>query len=193
MGMTKEIFKEKIKQEYDFETLKRWITPLPNALLTPSQMTKQEFLASIKGSFSMVDSRKAVESWVDQLLDSYKPADSKPLASAAPAPAAPAQATSKGKKIPSLYKKGDVLMHPVFKHPCVLLEEKGGSWLCGLLTSEPTCTEILTKAESRFFQNEYFTKTMFTSADPSLCPFMYPFDNDKQIDEVLIKLKEIFS
>jgi len=186
MGMTKEIFKEKIKQEYDFETLKRWVTPLPNALLTPTQMTKHEFLASVKGNFSIIDSRKAVESWVDQLADA-------PLTSAAPAPAALAQSAAKGKKIPSLYKKGDVLMHPVFKHPCVLLEEKGGSWLCGLLTSEPTCSEILTKAESRFFQNEYFTKTMFTSADPSLCPFMYPFDNDKQIDEVLIKLKEIFS
>lgn len=185
MGMTKEIFKEKIKEEYDFDKLKRWITPLPGKLLTPSQMTKAEFLESVKGNFSRV----AVEAWVDQLADS-------PLTAAVPAPAtvsAPVSAPSKGKKIPSFYKKGDVLMHAVFKHPCVLLEEKGGAWICGLLTSEPTCTEILEKADSRFFQENYFTKTMFTLSDPSLCQFMYPFDNDKQIEEVLIKIKEIFS
>lgn len=185
MGMTKEIFKEKIKQEYDFDKLKRWVTPLPGKLLTPSQMTKAEFLESIKGNFSRV----AVEAWVDQLADS-------PLTAAVPAPAtasAPVAAPSKGKKIPSFYKKGDVLMHAVFKHPCVLLEEKGGAWICGLLTSEPTCTEILEKADSRFFQENYFTKTMFTLSDPSLCQFMYPFDNDKQIDSVRIRLKEFFS
>lgn len=184
MGMTKEIFKEKIKEEYDFDKLRRWVTPLPGKLLTPSQMTKAEFLESIKGNFSRV----AVEAWVDQLADS-------PLTAAVPAPAtaAPVSAPSKGKKIPSFYKKGDVLMHAVFKHPCVLLEEKGGAWICGLLTSEPTCTEILEKADSRFFQENYFTKTMFTLSDPSLCQFMYPFDNDKQIDSVRIRLKEFFS
>ena len=185
MGMTKEIFKEKIKEEYDFDKLKRWVTPLPGKLLTPSQMTKAEFLESVKGNFSRV----AVEAWVDQLADS-------PLTAAVPAPAtaaAPVSAPSKGKKIPSFYKKGDVLMHAVFKHPCVLLEEKGGAWICGLLTSEPTCTEILEKADSRFFQENYFTKTMFTLSDPSLCQFMYPFDNDKQIDSVRIRLKEFFS
>lgn len=184
MGMTKEIFKEKIKEEYDFDKLRRWVTPLPGKLLTPSQMTKAEFLESVKGNFSRV----AVEAWVDQLADS-------PLTAAVPAPAtaAPVSAPSKGKKIPSFYKKGDVLMHAVFKHPCVLLEEKGGAWICGLLTSEPTCTEILEKADSRFFQENYFTKTMFTLSDPSLCQFMYPFDNDKQIDSVRIRLKEFFS
>ena len=186
MGMTKEIFKEKIKQEYDFDKLKRWVTPLPGKLLTPSQMTKAEFLESIKGNFSRV----AVEAWVEQLADT-------PLTAAVPAPtqttaAAPVQ-TAKGKKIPSFYKKGDVLMHAVFKHPCVLLEKKGSTWICGLLTSEPTCTEILAKADSRFFGDNYFTKTIFTLSDPSLCQFMYPFDNDKQIEEVLLKLKEIFS
>jgi hypothetical protein len=187
MGMTKEIFKEKIKEEYDFDKLRRWVTPLPGKLLTPSQMTKAEFLESVKGNFSRV----AVEAWVDQLADS-------PLTAAVPAPAqtpAPTQAqtTSKGKKIPSFYKKGDVLMHSVFRHPCVLLDKKGDSWICGLLTSEPTCTEILAKADSRFFHDNYFTKTIFTLSDPSLCQFMYPFDNDKQIEEVLIKIKEIFS
>lgn len=188
MGMTKEIFKEKIKEEYDFDKLKRWVMPLPGKLLTPSQMTKAEFLESIKGNFSRV----TVEAWVDQLADS-------PLTAAVPAPQttstapAQAQATSKGKKIPSFYKKGDVLMHAVFRHPCVLLEQKGDSWICGLLTSEPTCTEILAKADSRFFGDNYFTKAIFTLADPSLCQFMYPFDNDKQIEEVLIKIKEIFS
>ena len=183
MGMTKEIFKEKIKQEYDFDKLKRWITPLPGKLLTPSQMTKAEFLESVKGNFSRV----AVEAWVDQLADA-------PLTAAVPAPStSTAPTTSKGKKIPSFYKKGDVLMHTVFRHPCVLLEEKGDGWICGLLTSEPKCTEILEKADSRFFQENYFTKTMFTLSDPSLCQFMYPFDNDKQIDSVRIRLKELFS
>lgn len=186
MGMTKEIFKEKIKQEYDFDKLKKWVVPLPGRLLTPSQMTKDEFLNGIKGNFSRV----AVEAWVDQLADA-------PLTAAVPAPTATATTATapkaKGKMIPSFYKKGDVLMHAVFRHPCVLLEQKQGQWICGLLTSEPTCTEILEKADSRFFQDNYFTKTMFTLSDPSFCMFMYPFDNDKQIDEVILKLKENFS
>ena len=41
------------------------------------------------------------------------------------------------KNVPSEYKKGDVLMHPIFHHPYILLEKKlDGSWNCGLITSE---------------------------------------------------------
>ena len=182
MAMTKEILKNKLKAGYDLDKLVKWIKPLQNALITPQQMTKQEFLEKIKGGFTSTD----VYSWVDQLADA-------PLTAAAPAPtsAAPAAIPAK-KKIPAFYKKGDVLMHPVFKHPYVLLEEKDGSWICGLLTSEPSCREILEKTDSRFFQDEYFTKVMFIVAEP-IGTFMYAFDNDKQIDEVLIRLKNIFS
>ena len=58
-------------------------------------------------------------------------------------------------------KRGDVYMHPIFKHPYVLLEKKKGFWLCGLLTTEPECTEILEPCDSRFFVSSYFTRVKY--------------------------------
>ncbi len=40
------------------------------------------------------------------------------------------------KKNPTRNKVGDVIMHPVFKHPYVLLEKKEGYWVAALFTSE---------------------------------------------------------
>lgn len=98
----------------------------------------------------------------------------------------------KKKKIPTKFKKGDVLMHPVFKHPYVLLASKKGEWICGLLTSEPKCPNILEKAESRFFAEEYFTRVMFIETKTPPGTYMYPFDNPKQIKSILEKLKLTF-
>ena len=98
----------------------------------------------------------------------------------------------KKKKIPTKFKKGDVLMHPVFKHPYVLLASKKGEWICGLLTSEPKCPNILEKAESRFFVEEYFTRVMFIETATPPGTYMYPFDNPKQIKSILEKLKLTF-
>lgn len=98
----------------------------------------------------------------------------------------------KKKKIPTKFKKGDVLMHPIFRHPYVLLACKNGMWICGLLTSEPKCANILEKAESRFFGEEYFTKVMFTETKTPPGTYMYPFDNPKQIKSILKKLKLTF-
>jgi hypothetical protein len=55
------------------------------------------------------------------------------------------------KNVPTVYKKGDVLMHPIFQHPYILLEKKREIWLCGLITSEEDCVEILEPCSSRFF------------------------------------------
>lgn len=98
----------------------------------------------------------------------------------------------KKKKIPTKFKKGDVLMHPIFRHPYVLLASKKGQWICGLLTSEPKCANILEKAESRFFEEEYFTRVMFTETKTPPGTYMYPFDNPKQIKSILEKLKLTF-
>jgi hypothetical protein len=98
----------------------------------------------------------------------------------------------KKKKIPTKFKKGDVLMHPIFRHPYVLLENKKGMWICGLLTSEPKCPNILEKAESRFFVEEYFTRVMFIESATPPGTYMYPFDNPKQIKSILEKLKHTF-
>lgn len=93
--------------------------------------------------------------------------------------------------IPTKYKKGDTLMHPIFRHPYVLMEQKDGSWICGLLTSESECNEILEKCRSRFFAESYFTKVIFTVEDP-IGTYMFPFDNGRQINKVLKELKNIF-
>ena len=96
------------------------------------------------------------------------------------------------KNVPSEYKKGDVLMHPIFQHPYVLLEKRpDGSWNCGLITSEEKCSEILEACKSRFFTDGFFTKVLFTTQEP-IGKFMYPFENGRQINSVLKKLKSIF-
>jgi hypothetical protein len=96
------------------------------------------------------------------------------------------------KNIPSEYKKGDVLMHPIFQHPYILLEKRpDGAWNCGLITSEEKCSEIIEACKSRFFSDGFFTKVLFTTQEP-IGKFMYPFENGRQINSVLKKLKSIF-
>lgn len=93
---------------------------------------------------------------------------------------------------PAECKVGDVFMHNVFHHPYVLLEKKGDMWICGLLTSEETCNEILCKAKSRFFTNNYFTKALFTVGIPT-GSFYGVYDNRRQLSSVLKQLKKILT
>lgn len=93
---------------------------------------------------------------------------------------------------PTEFKLGDVCMHGAFMHPYVLLERTETGWICGLLTSEETCTEILEPCKSRFFNGNYFTKVLFTSADPQ-GPYMASFDNPTQLTSVRRKLKKILT
>lgn len=95
---------------------------------------------------------------------------------------------SSASRKPTRNKKGDVYMHPVFKHPYVLLEKKKGYWLCGLLTTEPECSEILEPCVSRFFGGSYFTRVLFTQIQP-VGTYCNIFDNAKQLKSVLIELK----
>lgn len=96
------------------------------------------------------------------------------------------------KGVPTVYKKGDVLMHPAFLHPYILLEwNENGYWNCGLLTSEETCAEILEGCRSRFFDGNYFTRVLFTTVEP-VGRFMYPFENIRQVNSVCGKLKALF-
>jgi hypothetical protein len=185
--MTKEILQEKIKGQYDAAKLQGWLQALPTKVVSTAD--KMSFAKKMKVKLNLVE----VESWVNELPDS-------PLTAVAPGAPTPAvQPTeelvttiTKKKKVPSKYKRGDTLMHPIFRHPYVLLEKKAGSWICGLLTSEPNCPEILEKTDSRFFSDEYFTKVMFTTKDP-IGTFMYPFENPKQLKSVFLQLKQIFS
>jgi hypothetical protein len=94
-------------------------------------------------------------------------------------------------KKPSTFKKGDVLMHPIFAHPYVLLEKKPEYWMCGLLTSEANCSEIIDKCESRFFEDNHFTRIMFTYAEPQ-GKFIAVYENTKQLNQITKKLKELF-
>ena len=193
MSMTKEILQEKIKGQYDVAKLQGWLTALPNKLV--SNTTKMSFVKKMKLKLDTVE----VEAWVNALSD-------KPLTTVAPGAPAPtikpvvvSQPTEeliiggpKKKKVPTRFKKGDVLMHPIFRHPYVLLEKKAGSWVCGLLTSEPKCPNILEKTESRFFVEEYFTRVMFIETATPPGTYMYPFENPKQLKSVLLQLKQIF-
>ena len=94
---------------------------------------------------------------------------------------------------PAKVKSGDVFMHPIFKHPYVILEIKGSSFVCGLMTSEPLCTEILEECQSRFFTGRFFTKVIFTVESPEDHTFLNVFENSKQLKSIRKTLKEIFS
>ena len=193
MSMTKEILQEKIKGQYDIQKLQGWLIALPNKLV--SNTAKMSFVNKMKLKLDTAE----VEAWVNRLSD-------KPLTAVAPGAPAPtikpvvvSQPTEeliiggpKKKKVPTRFKKGDVLMHPIFRHPYVLLEKKAGSWVCGLLTSEPKCPNILEKTESRFFVEEYFTRVMFIETATPPGTYMYPFENPKQLKSVLLQLKQIF-
>lgn len=94
-------------------------------------------------------------------------------------------------KNPNDFKVGDVLMHPVFKHPYVLLENKGDYWICGLFTTEPKCKEILEKCQSRFFTDSYFTRTLIT-VTKIYGSFIFPYDNMEHLEEMKRKLNLAF-
>ena len=101
--------------------------------------------------------------------------------------------TSKPGNVPTRFNRGDVLMHPIFQHPYVLIRKlKDGSWVCGLITSEPECTEILEPCKSRFFSDNYFTKVQFTATVP-IGRFMGVFGNPKQVKEYGEKLQKLFA
>jgi hypothetical protein len=95
------------------------------------------------------------------------------------------------KNVPSVYKKGDVLMHPIFQHPYILLEKKPEYWICCLITSEANCPEILEVCKSRFFIGNYITRTLFTTTEP-IGRFMYPYEHPRQLNVVINKLKLLF-
>lgn len=94
------------------------------------------------------------------------------------------------KRKPNEYKQGDVLIHSMFKHPYVLLKKRKNDWICGLLTSEAGCPEILEQCESRFFSGNYFTNTLFTTKEIS-GSFVNVYGNAKHLREVYNKLKNI--
>lgn len=97
---------------------------------------------------------------------------------------------SEGKRKPIEYRVGDVLMHGVFKHPYILLKKRKTDWVCGLMTSDGTCPELLEVCQSRFFHEKYITKTLFTTTEIQ-GSFINVYQNDKHLKEVLNKLKEI--
>ncbi len=92
------------------------------------------------------------------------------------------------KRKPKYNKIGDVYMHPIFQHPYILLEKREGLWVCGLITSESKCPEILEPCRSRFIQ-DYFTKTLFTASEIQ-GSFINNYDNTRHLKKVLVKLRE---
>jgi len=98
--------------------------------------------------------------------------------------------SSAEKRKPIEYQVGDCLMHSVFKHPYILLKKTKEGWICGLLTSEDNCPEILEKCQSRFFSENYITKALFTTTEVR-GSFLNVYGNNKHLKEVTVKLKQI--
>lgn len=94
---------------------------------------------------------------------------------------------SSSNRKPKFNKVGDVYMHPIFQHPYILLEKKDGVWVCGLITSESKCPEILEACRSRFVAG-YITKTLFTASEIQ-GSFINVYDNTRHLKKVLAKLR----
>lgn len=156
------------KKEYTKENLNKWCVGLPKE-------ERDFFLPKIKSGIKRDELKKILDDMTNPLP--------KTLETPQPTPK---------KNVPVKFKKGDVLMHPIFHHPYILLEKKTDMWICGLITSEPKCNEILEPCNSRFFADGYFTRTIFTTVEP-IGKFMYPFENAKQVNSLLKKLKSIFT
>lgn len=151
------------KKPYTKENLSKWCSALPKE-------DREFFMPIIKEDVSREDLGKILSNMI-QPGSSHQPAIKK--------------------NVPSEYKKGDVLMHPVFQHPYILLEKKKDYWICCLITSEEKCPEILEPCRSRFFDG-YITRTMFTTVDP-IGRYIYPFENTRQLNLVTKKLKLLFT
>jgi hypothetical protein len=91
---------------------------------------------------------------------------------------------------PNANKVGDVYMHTIFNHPYVLLEQKDGVWICGLLTSEATCKDILEPCQSRFFGMNFFTKVIFTVNEIN-GSFLGVYENPKHLKKIIIELRKV--
>jgi hypothetical protein len=96
--------------------------------------------------------------------------------------------TSASRK-PKFTKVGDIYMHPIFQHPYLILDKRDGYYICGLITSESSCPEILEACRSRFMEG-YITKTLFTASEIS-GSFINNYDNTRHLKKVLVKLREI--
>lgn len=92
---------------------------------------------------------------------------------------------------PISFRVGDVLYHPIFQHPYVLLEYCIDHWKCGLLTSNSECDDILCDTESRFFSDSYFTNVLFTVGRDIDHQFRGVYENKRHLKKVLKNLKEI--
>lgn len=92
---------------------------------------------------------------------------------------------------PSRFVVGDVFMHPIFRHPYILLKKiDSESYVCGLLTSEKTCANILEASRSRYSYG-YFTKTLFIENSTREHLYMGMYGNPKHLKKVFEKLKSI--
>jgi hypothetical protein len=63
-------------------------------------------------------------------------------------------------------------------------------WVCGMLTSEANCAEILEPCQSRFFIDNFFTKILFTTKEPTGA-FMSAYENKNHMLKVYKILKGI--
>lgn len=98
------------------------------------------------------------------------------------------------KRAPIKNRKGDVYMHPAFRHPYILLEhnKEEDVWLCCLLTSDGECSEVLEKCRSRFFEDSYVTKTLITVSQP-IGTWFNTYDNSRHLNTIIKKLQNTFT
>ena len=95
-----------------------------------------------------------------------------------------------GKIKPNDVKVGDVYMHPIFRHPYIVLKKVKGYYVCTLMTSDGDFEQVLEECDSRFYSGKFITKVLFTVTSP-IGSFMSTYCNNKQLKKVYTELKSI--
>lgn len=84
--------------------------------------------------------------------------------------------------------KGDVLFHPIFNHPIVVLKVRKDGIIGALLTTEDTCAEILEPCKSRMFSTSYITTNLIYIKDYKKFKLRGLYDNNRHLTKVHKKL-----
>lgn len=96
--------------------------------------------------------------------------------------------------LPDTIKRGDVLMREVgpCKHPCIVIKKQGDNYIC-LGISSKSKYGLMEITNSRFWKGYYTIGIAIVPEAEALESYIGTFDNMKEFNEALRKIKEFYA